>query len=85
MKKRISVTLVILVIALSGIFLSNILVLQSREAVAGKQIAYKVVEAGGSSKAGNPEHVQRILNAMAKEGWEYINVVPMTDLFIFKK
>ena len=85
MKKRILVTLVILVIALSGIFLSNILVLQSREAMAGKQIVYKVVEAGGSSKAGNPEHVQRILNVMAKEGWEYVNVVPMTDLFIFKK
>ena len=85
MKRRISVTSVILVIALSSIFLSYIFVLQSRDAVAGKQIAYKVVEAGGSSKAGNPEHVQRILNVMAKEGWEYVNVVPMTDLFIFKK
>jgi len=34
---------------------------------------------------GNPEHVQRILNVMVKEGWEYVNVVPMTDLLIFKK
>lgn len=85
MKRRISVIFVILVIALSSIFLSNILVLQSHQAMAGKQIEYKVVEAGGRSKAGNPEHVQRLLNAMAKEGWEYINVVPMTDLFIFKK
>ena len=85
MKRRISVTLVILMIALSSIFLGNKFVLQSHEAMAGKQIVYKVVEAGGSSKAGNPEHVQRLLNAMAKEGWEYVNVVPMTDLFIFKK
>ena len=84
MKRRISVTLVILVIALSSIVLTNILVLQSHEAMAGKQIVYKVVEAG-LRKAGNPEHVQRLLNAMAKEGWEYVNVVPRTDLFIFKK
>ena len=84
MKKHISVTLVILVIALSSIALSTIFVLQSHEAVAGKQIVYKVVEAGGR-KIENPEHVQRVLNVMAKEGWEYVNVVPMTDLFIFKK
>jgi len=34
---------------------------------------------------GNPEHIQRILTVMAKAGWEYVNVVPMTDLIIFKK
>jgi len=84
MKKGISVTLVISVIALSTIVLSNILVLRSHEAMAGKQIVYKVVETG-AKKMGNPAHVQRILNVMAKEGWEYINVVPMTDLLIFKK
>jgi len=50
MKRRISVTLVILLIALSTIVLSNILVLRSHEAMAGKQIAYKVYEAGGSKK-----------------------------------
>jgi len=85
MKRRISVTLVILVIALSSIVLSNISVRQSHQAMAGNQIVYKVVEAGGSKKMGNPEHVQRILNVMVKEGWEYVNVVPMTDLLIFKK
>lgn len=85
MKRRISVIFVILVIALSSIGLSNILVFQSHQAMAGKQIAYKVVEAGGRGKVDNQEHVQRLLNVMAEEGWEYVNVVPMTDLFIFKK
>ncbi|MFH1935134.1 MAG: hypothetical protein ABIN18_26645 [Pseudomonadota bacterium] len=60
MKRRISVTSVILVIALSGIVLSNILTLQSHEAMAGKQIAYKVVEAG-AKKMGNPAHIQPLL------------------------
>jgi len=50
MKRRISVTLVILVIALSSIVLSNISVRQSHQAMAGNQIVYKVVEAGGSKK-----------------------------------
>lgn len=84
MKKRVLIIFAILGILLSGIGLGNILLSQSHQVMAEKKPAYKVVE-GGGSKAGNPEHVQRLLNVMAEEGWTYVNVVPMTDLFIFKK
>jgi len=87
MKRSVSIAAVILVFALSITVLSSILTSQLHQAMAGKKIEYRVVEAGGfdSAKLGNAKHVERLLNVISQEGWEFVNVIPMTDLIIFKK
>ena len=84
MKRRISIAVIILVFSLSIIGLSSFLTSKSPQVMAGNKIEYKVVPAG-KSKMGDEKHMERLLNAMANEGWEYINVIPLTDLVTFKK
>ena len=90
MKRTMSIKIAILVFTLSILALTTIVAFQPYQAVAKKKNIYKIVEAGAGTremmkKLGDPKHMERLLNVMAEEGWEYINVIPMTDLVIFKK
>jgi len=90
MKRTMSIKIAVVVFTFSIIALTSIVAFQPYQAVANKKNIYKIVEAGGGTregmrKLGNPKHMERLLNVMAEEGWEYINVIPKTDLVVFKK